>query len=207
MRFLGYIVDKEGLRTDPEKVSAILNFERPKTFKELKRFIGIASWYKRFVKNFSVIAAPLHSLTKGKQKKFIWTDEAEKAFVALKTFLTSTPVISCPDFKEPFIIQCDASNKGIGAVLSQKIDGLEKPIAYLSRKLNDREQLYSTSERELLSIVYAVEKFRPYVDGSHFTVVTDHSALKMIHKMKDPHGKLARSAMKLQAFSFDIVRM
>lgn len=206
MRFLGYIVDKDGLRTDPEKVSAIMNFPRPKNIKELKRFIGIASWYRRFVKNFSIIAAPLHNLTKGKRnKKFIWTEEADVAFVELKTLLTSTPVISCPDFSKPFIIQCDASNKGIGAVLCQKIDNVERPVAYLSRQLNDREQLYSTSERELLSIVYAIEKFRPYVEGSHFTIITDHSALKMLHKMKDPHGRLARWAMNLQQFSFDVI--
>lgn len=206
MRFLGYIIDKEGLRTDPDKVSAILNFPRPKNITELKRFIGVASWYRRFVRDFSVIAAPLHDLTKGKRsKKFTWTDEAEKAFINLKTLLTTTPVMSCPDFSKPFIIQCDASNRGIGAVLCQKIDDMEQPVAYLSRKLNDREQLYSTSERELLSIVYAVEKFRPYVDGTHFTIITDHSALKMLHKMKDPHGRLGRWAMKLQQFSFDIV--
>lgn len=206
LRFLGFIIDKDGLRTDPDKVSAIMNFPRPKNITELRRFIGIASWYRRFVKDFATIAAPLHNLTKGKKiKKFVWNDEADKAFVTLKTLLTSTPVISCPDFNIPFIIQCDASNKGIGAVLCQKIDNIERPIAYLSRKLNDREQSYSTSERELLSIVHAVEKFRPYIDGAHFTVITDHSALKMLHKTKDPHGRLARWAMKLQQFSFDII--
>ncbi|CAH0726940.1 unnamed protein product, partial [Brenthis ino] len=206
LRFLGYIVDKDGLRTDPDKVTAILNFPRPKNLTELKRFIGIASWYRRFVKNFSIVAAPLHNLTKGKKnKRFCWNDEAEKAFLKLKTLLTSTPVISCPDFTKPFVIQCDASTKGIGAVLCQIINKEERPIAYLSRKLNDREQLYSTSERELLSIVFAIEKFRPYIEGVSFTVITDHSALKMLHKMKDPHGRLARWAMKLQQFSFDVV--
>ena len=119
--------------------------------------------------------------------------------------LTSTPVISCPDFTKPFMIQCDASNKGIGAILCQNIGNMERPIAYLSQKLNEREQRYSTSERELLSIVYAIETFRPYVKGVKFTVVTDHSALKMLDKMKDPHGRLARWTMKLQQFSFDII--
>ncbi|KAG6438737.1 hypothetical protein O3G_MSEX000180 [Manduca sexta] len=206
LRFLGYIIDKDGLRTDPDKVSAIINFPRPRKITDLKRFIGIASWYRRFVKDFATIAAPLHNLTKGKRnKKFVWSDEADKAFVHLKTLLTTTPVISCPNFTKPFIIQCDASNKGIGAVLCQKLNNIEQPISYLSRKLNEREQLYSTSERELLSIVYAIEKFRPYIDGTHFTIVTDHSALKMLHKMKDPHGRLARWAMKIQQFSFDII--
>lgn len=206
LRFLGYIVDKEGLRTDPEKVSAIMNFPKPKNITELKRFIGIASWYRRFVKNFSLVAAPLHDLTKGKKnKKFVWTEDADKAFLKLKTLLTSAPVMSCPDYSKEFIIQCDASNKGIGSVLCQKFNNIDQPIAYLSRKLNSREQLYSTSERELLSIVYAIEKFRPYIEGTHFTVVTDHSALKTLHNMKDPHGRLGRWAMKLQQFSFDII--
>lgn len=206
LRFLGFIVDKEGLRTDPDKVSAILNYPRPKTITELKRFIGIASWYRRFVKDFSMIAAPLHNLTKGKRHKhFNWSEEAEKAFIELKTLLTTTPVMSCPDFTKPFTVQCDASSKGIGAVLSQNMNGSDQAVAYLSRKLNDREKQYSTSERELLSVVYAVEKFRPYLDGVHFTIVTDHSALQWLHKMKDPHGRLARWAMKLQQFDFDII--
>lgn len=206
LRYLGYIIDKKGLRTDPEKVAAILNFPRPRNYTELKRFIGLASWYRRFVENFSIIAAPLHDLTKGrKNKRLVWTSEAESAFVKLKTLLTSTPVITCPDYSKPFFIQCDASNNGIGAVLCQKNEDGEQPIAYLSRKLNDRERKYSTSERELLSMVYAIEKFRPYVDGVHFTVLTDHSALQWLHKMKDPHGRLARWAMKLQQFSYDIV--
>ncbi|KAG6438878.1 hypothetical protein O3G_MSEX000297, partial [Manduca sexta] len=204
--YLGYVIDKEGLRTDPEKVSAILNFPRPKNLTELKRFIGLASWYRRFVKNFSMVAAPLHNLTKGKKRKpFIWPKEAEDAFIALKTSLTTTPVMSCPDYSKPFIIQCDASNEGVGAVLCQKSGDSEQAVAFLSRKLTDTERRYSTSERELLSVVYAIEKFRPYIDGLHFEVVTDHSALKWLHKMKDPHGRLGRWAMKLQQFSFDVI--
>lgn len=206
LKYLGYVIDKKGLRTDPEKVAAIINFPRPRNYTELKRFIGLASWYRRFVENFSIVAAPLHDLTKGKKnKRLVWTSEAESAFVKLKTLLTSTPVVTCPDYSKPFIIQCDASNHGIGAVLCQQSEEGEQPIAYLSRKLNERERKYSTSERELLSIVYAIEKFRPYIDGAHFTVVTDHSALQWLHKMKDPHGRLARWAMKLQQFSYDIV--
>jgi hypothetical protein len=206
MRYLGYIVDRDGIRTDPDKVAAIINFPRPRNYTELKRFIGLASWYRRFVKDFSIVAAPLHDLTKGKKnKRLFWTTEAEGAFVKLKTLLTSAPVVTCPDYSKPFIIQCDASNNGVGAVLCQKSGNEEQPIAYLSRKLNDREKKFSTSERELLSIVYAIEKFRPYIDGVQFTVVTDHSALQWLHKMKDPHGRLARWAMKLQQFSYDII--
>lgn len=206
LKYLGFIVDKDGLRTDPDKVAAILNFPRPRNYTQLKRFIGLASWYRRFVKNFSTVAAPLHNLTKGnKRTKLVWNDQAEESFIALKTLLTTTPVMTCPDYEKPFIIQCDASGLGVGAVLCQEIDGVERPVAYLSRKLNDRERKFTTSERELLSVVHAIEKFRQYVDGTHFTVITDHSALQWLSKMRDPHGRLARWAMKLQQFDFDIV--
>lgn len=206
LKFLGYIIDRDGLRTDPEKVTAILNYPRPKNLTELKRFIGLASWYRRFVQNFSLIAAPLHNLTKGNKKiKYRWSQEAEEAFLNLKTLLTSAPVMSCPDYNKPFIIQCDASNEGIGAVLCQKSVDSDQPVAYISRKLNDCEKRYTASEKELLSVVYAIEKFRPYIDGVHFTVITDHRALLWLHKMKDPHGRLARWAMKLQQFTFDII--
>lgn len=207
LKYLGYIVDKEGLRTDPDKVSAILNYPRPTTYTELKSFIGLASWYRRFVKNFAMVAAPLHELTKGgkKSKAISWNNEAENAFMALKSALTSTPVLSVPDFTRPFVVQCDASNKGIGAVLFQCEDDVERPVAYASRKLLDRETKYSASEKELLSVVHAVEQFRPYIEGSHFKVITDHSALQWLDNNKDPHGRLARWAMRLQQFDYEIV--
>ncbi|CAK1587301.1 unnamed protein product [Parnassius mnemosyne] len=207
LKYLGYIVDKEGLRTDPEKVSAILNYPRPNTYTELKRFLGLASWYRRFVENFAIVAAPLHDLIKGLKKgqKIKWDAEAESAFIDLKTSLTSTPVLSCPDFNLEFIIQCDASNKGTGAVLFQTRDGIERPVAYSSRKFSERETKYSTSERELLSVIHAVEQFRPYIEGTHFKVITDHSALQWLYKNKDPHGRLARWAMRLQQFDFEVI--
>lgn len=207
LKYLGYIVDKQGLRTDPEKVNAIVNYPKPATYTELKRFIGLASWYRRFVDNFAIVAAPLHDLTKGgkKGRQIEWNEEADKAFINLKTALTTAPVLGCPDFTKQFRIQCDASNKGIGGVLIQEINGAEKPIAYTSRKLSDRESKYSTSERELLSVLHSIEQFRPYIEGSHFKVVTDHSALQWLYKTKDPHGRLARWAMKLQQFDYEVV--
>lgn len=207
LKYLGYIVDKEGLRTDPEKVRAIMEYPRPNTFTELKRFLGLASWYRRFVENFAIVAAPLHDLTKGgkKGRQIKWSTEAEIAFNDLKSALTSTPVLNCPDFGREFTIQCDASNRGTGAVLIQQINGIEKPVAYTSRKLSDRESNFSTSERELLSVIHAVEQFRPYIEGTHFKVITDHSALQWLHKTKDPHGRLARWAMRLQQFDYEVI--
>lgn len=207
LKYLGYIVDKDGLRTDPDKVRAILDYPRPSTYTELKRFIGLASWYRRFVANFAMVAAPLHDLTKGgkKGKRVIWNEEAQQAFIHLKTALTSTPVLKVPDFTKGFVVQCDASNKGTGGVLIQEIDGMETPIAYTSKKLTERECKYSASERELLSVLHAVEQFRPYIEGSHFKVISDHSALQWLHRNKDPHGRLARWAMRLQQFDYEIV--
>jgi transposase InsO family protein len=207
LKYLGYLVDRDGLRTDPEKVNAILNYPKPRTYTDLKRFLGLASWYRRFVENFAMVAGPLHDLTKGgkKGKGIVWNEEAEKAFTDLKTALTSTPVLSCPNFSLEFIVQCDASNKGTGAVLSQIVDDLEQPIAFTSRKLTERESKYSASERELLSVIHAIEQFRPYVEGTHFKIITDHSALQWLYKAKDPHGRLARWAMKLQQFDYEII--
>ncbi|KAG6439144.1 hypothetical protein O3G_MSEX000524 [Manduca sexta] len=173
----------------------------------MKRFLGLASWYRRFVENFAIVAAPLHELTKGgkKAKRILWNKDAEESFVSLKTALTSTPVLRVPDFTKPFSIQCDASNMGTGGVLIQNIDGLEVPIAYTSKKLSERERKYSASERELLSVIHAVEQFRPYVEGTHFKVISDHSALQWLYRNKDPHGRLARWAMRLQQFDYEIV--
>lgn len=207
LKYLGYIVDKEGLRTDPDKVSAILNYPRPSTFTELKRFIGLASWYRRFVENFAIVAAPLHELTKGgrKGKHIRWTEEADRAFVELKTKLTTTPILCVPDYSKEFCVQCDASNNGIGAVLFQMVGDDEKPVAYTSRKLSERESRYATSERELLSVLHAVEQFRPYVEGSHFKIYTDNSSLLWLQKQRDPHGRLARWAMRLQQFDYELL--
>lgn len=207
LKYLGYIVDREGLRTDPEKVNAIISYPKPNTFTELKRFIGLASWYRRFVENFATVAAPLHDLTKGGKKGRLikWTKEADEAFTNLKTALTTAPVLSCPDFCKEFVIQCDASNKGVGGVLVQTFDGIEKPVAFTSRKLTERETKFSTSERELLSVLHGIETFRPYVEGTRFKIITDHSALQWLHRAKDPHGRLARWAMRLQQFDFEVI--
>jgi len=207
LSYLGFIVDQQGLRTNPDKVEAINSFPQPKNVTEMKRFIGMASWYRRFVPNFSAIAAPLVGLTKGKQKKneLTWTEEAKEAFKQLKSALISSPVLVSPDFSLPFTIQTDASNYGIGAVLTQTFDNEEHVIAYASRVLNQAERNYSVTERECLSVVFALEKFRCYVEGTEFTVVTDHASLLWLQRMQEPTGRLARWAVKLQQFNFKLV--
>lgn len=204
LRYLGFIVDERGLRCDPSKVSAILDIPSPKNVHEVRRFVGMSAWYRRFVPDFSTIVAPLTNLTK-KNVKFDWSNGCELAFNTLKEKLVSSPVLNVPDFSQHFYLQTDASGFGLGAVLFQKIDGQERVICYLSRSLTKAERILSTTERECLSVIWAVEKLRHYLEGVKFTVITDHWALLWLNRLKDPTGRLGRWALRLQIFDFDIV--
>lgn len=208
LKYLGYIVDERGLRTDPSKVQCIVDYPTPTNRKEVKMFLGTASYYRRFIKDFSSIAAPLNALTSTKKNAppFKWSEAAEKAFTDLKSALVSSPVLSCPDFEKPFSVHCDASNYGIAGTLTQvSDDGVEHPIAYASRSLNKAERNYSVTEREALAVVYAVEHFRPYLEGDKpFKVVTDHSSLKWFFNLSNPTGRLARWGCRLSPYEFVI---
>lgn len=204
LKYLGYIVDKFGLRPDPAKVEAILNIPAPKTVKEVRRFIGTASWYRRFVPNFSTIVAPLSNLTK-KKVNWRWTPECEGSFKMLKEYLVTAPILTCPDFERTFYVQTDASAYGIGAVLTQNFDDGEKVICYLSRSLTSQERKYSSVERECISCIWAVEKLRHYLDGFHFKILTDCHSLLWLHNLKDPQGRLARWALRLQPYDYEII--
>lgn len=207
LKYLGYVVDANGLRTDPEKVEAILNYPTPTCRKDLKRFLGTATWYRRFVPNFSTIAGPLNKLTSNKKNApaFKWSPEADAAFQKLKECLVSAPVLSCPDYSLPFEVHTDASNYGVGAMLTQVIDGKEHPIAYMSRSLTSAEKNYSITERETLAVITALEHWRCYLEnGMTFTVYTDHSALKWFLSLSNPTGRLARWGVRLSSFNFEI---
>lgn len=207
LKFLGFVVSEQGLHTDPDKVSAMLNYPRPRTSTEVKRFTGMCSWYRRFINGFSTLVSPLNDLLKGKKKKqpIVWSPEAEEAFVKIKQALVSAPILCQPDFNQPFTIQCDASDTGVGGVLTQTLDGEERVIAYASRSLSKTERFYSVTERELLSVIFCVEKFRPYVEGVKFQVITDHHSLLWLNNIKNPSGRLARWAVRLRQFSFDLI--
>lgn len=204
LQYLGYIVDRQGLRVDPSKVDALLKVRSPTSVSQVRSFIGMASWYRRFVPSFSSLISPLTALTK-KNAKWSWTDECEKSFNQIKQHLVSAPVLTCPDFARPFKLQTDASSFGIGAVLTQDFEDGEKPICFLSRSLSAAERNYTTTERECLAVIWAVEKLRNYLEGVRFTVVTDHYSLVWLDRLKCPTGRLARWALRLQAFDFDIV--
>lgn len=207
LKYLGFVVDSQGLRTDAEKVQAMLDYPRPKTSTEIKRFVGLCSWYRKFIHDFSTLMAPINSLLKGKKKqqKIEWNTEAENAFLKIKSLLVEAPILSSPNFNEQFTIACDASDVGIGGFIFQELDGANKVIAYASRSLSKAERNYSVTERELLSLIFLLDKFRPYIEGTHFKVITDHSSLRWINNLKDPCGRLARWAVKLRQHTFDIV--
>lgn len=203
VNYLGYIVGEGCLKTDPSKTAAIDNFPSPKTKRQVRGFLGLAGWYRRFIPNFSDIAAPLSDCLKG--EKFTLTEKAQVAFEKIKEVLVSPPVLAQPNFMKKFYIQCDASNTGIGAVLFQKDDQEnEQPIYYFSSKLTTAEKNYSVTERECLAVVKAVKKFRPYVEGYDFDIYTDHNSLKWLMSTKDLSGRLARWSLKLQPYSFTI---
>ncbi|CAB0040089.1 unnamed protein product [Trichogramma brassicae] len=203
LTYLGFVLDAEGLRPDPERVAPVLNCKPPRNLKELRSFLGCISWYSRFIRMESSVKVPLLKLTK-KNAPWLWGPEQSEAFESLKRALISSPVLARPDFSKPFKVQSDASAYAIGAVLTQDQDDGEHPIVYISRVLNAAERNYSTTERECLAVVWAIKKFRPYLEGYEFTVVTDHAALKSLQMAKEPAGRLARWALELQNWSFKI---
>lgn len=203
VHFLGHIVSAEGVRTDPQKTLAVKNWATPSNVDELRAFIGTASYYRRFIKNFASIAAPLHNLTK-KGQKFTWDTYCENAFRELKGKLITAPVLAYPLRDCEFIVDTDASNTGLGAVLSQIQEGEERVIAYLSRSLSKPELKYCVTRKELLALIWATRHWRHYLLGKRFRVRTDHSALKWLQNFKEPEGQLARWLESLSEFDMAI---
>ena len=204
--YLGHIVGSGRVRPLPGKIFAIESLGVPTTKKEVRTFLGITGYYRRFIENYSSIAAPLTDLTKkDAPHKVKWNQECDNTFQKLKEILCSEPVLRNPDFGAPFILQTDASDRGIGAVLNQCAeDGQEHPVAYWSRKLLPREQRYSTIEKECLAIKLGIEAFRVYLLGRPFTIETDHRALVWMDRLKTTNNRLARWSLALQSYDFQV---
>ena len=206
VQFLGHVVSTEGIMPDPAKTHQVKEWPVPTSVKETQQFLGLASYYRRFIKGFASIASPLHKLTERQsQSSFQWTSQCQEAFDCLKSHLVSSPVLALPDWSQPFLLDTDASDTGIGAVLSQVQKGKECVIAYASRTLTKSERNYCVTRRELLAVVTFLQHFRPYLLGTPFTVRTDHGALSWIHKFKEPEGQIAQWVQKLQEYEFTII--
>ena len=204
MVILGHVISQHEVNVDGEKVRALVERKAPKNVKQVQKFLGLCNYYRRFVKDFAKIAISLNQLLK-KDQPFQWGDAQEHAFKTLIRILTSFPVLRQPDLSKTFIIHTDASSYALGAVLAQVSNGIEHACSYVSRALNKHEINYGITEKECLAVVFAVNKFRAYIFGCKFTVVTDHSALKWLMTISEPVGRLARSTMCLQSFDFEII--
>ena len=204
--YLGHRVGGGKIRLDKAKVSAITDFKHPRTKKDVRSFLGLTGYYRRFLLHFAQLTASLSDQTrKDKPDKIQWNDQLQKDFTQIKEMLTSRPILMCPDEDKQFIVQTDASEWGIGAVLSQLDDeSMERPVAFFSRKLLPREERYSAIEKECLGIVAALRHFDVYLVGKPFKIVTDHRALRYLHTMRNANQRLTRWALAMQPFNFTI---
>lgn len=203
--FLGHRIGQGELRPVQDKVDAVQGAPRPKTKKQLRSFLGLVGYYRRFVPNFAALAVPLTDRTKKGEPLLVkWGDAEEAAFTTLKKKLAREPILHLPDLDLPFILRTDASDHGLGAILQQETEGKKFPIAYASRKLLPREQRYCVMERECLAVVWGVQKFEPYLYGKHFELETDHQPLQCIAKSKVANSRILRWALVLQPYQFSI---
>ncbi|KAL0202364.1 hypothetical protein M9458_000382, partial [Cirrhinus mrigala] len=219
VQYLGHLVSAEGIRTDPEKISKVKDWERPTNRMEVLRFLGFVGYYRRYVKGYSNLAAPLYRLTSGDPRKkkrgtqknpspdqpFLWTADCEEAFQSLKEKLISAPVLGYPDYSLPFLLQTDASGMGLGAVLVQVQDGVERVIAYASRGLSPPETRYPAHKLEFLALKWAVtDKFHDHLYGRKFSVLTDNNPLKYVMTSAKLDATGQRWVSHLSIYDFDI---
>ncbi|KAL0375626.1 UNVERIFIED_CONTAM: Retrovirus-related Pol polyprotein from transposon.6 [Sesamum calycinum] len=185
VEYVGHIITREGVSTDPSKVECMKIWPQPKNVKELRGFLGLTGYYKKFVKGYGMISKPPTELLK--KDNFKWTDDATNAFESLKQAMISAPVLTLPGFSKSFVVEADACDKGIGAVLMQE----HRHIAYLSKALSLRNQGLSVYEKEFLAILQAVHKWKHYLIGHHFIIKTDHQSLKHIEsrRLTMPYNK------------------
>jgi hypothetical protein len=205
LAFLGHIITVEGITPDPAKIEKVKSYPVPRDKTNVRAFLGLASYYRRFVREFSTVAKPLHNLTK-RDVAFEWKNEHQSAFDVLKGRLTSAPIMTYPDFSKQFILATDASDCGIGAVLSQKdTENHEHPVAYASRLLSSTEQNYTVVERECLAAIWAVRHFRHYLHGPKFDLYTDNLALTWLKNRPQPKGRIARWIFELSEYDYEII--
>ena len=204
VNFLGYRVTRDGLEPDLRLLGAISQIEPPRDVRGVRSFLGLIGYYRRFVKKFSDKAAPLTKLLR-KDQEWEWSSQCQEAFELLKEELTKRPVTAFPDFSKPFRLYTDASNLGLGAILSQKQEGKERIICCASRTLTPSEVNYSTTKKECLALVWGIGTFRSFLVATHFEVVTDHYSLQWLRSMKNESALLHRWAAMLEDFRFSVL--
>jgi hypothetical protein len=198
VEYLGHIITTEGVSADPGKIAAMVDWPLPKNIKALRGFLGLTGYYRKFIKGYGSIASPLTPMLK--KNSFGWNTAAHEAFQALKVAVTRTPVLALPYFSQPFVIECDASGMGIGAVLMQN----RRPIAFLSKALKGKALHMSTYEKELFALVTAVQKWMPYLLGRPFVVRTDQQSLKFLLEQKVGTPSQQKWVTKLLGYDFTV---
>jgi hypothetical protein len=197
--FLGHI-SEDGVATNPSKTRQVVSWPVPMTPREVRQFLGLASYYRRFIKDFATIVKSPHRLTE-KNTQFKWTPDCQTAFETLHRMLVSAPILAFPDYTRPFLLNTDTSDNGVGAVLSQvQEDEREHVIAYASRVFTKAERRYCVTRRELLAVVAFLKQFRPYFLGRYFTLRSDHGSLTWLRNFREPEGQLARWLKKLEEY-------
>jgi len=203
VRFLGHVVSKDGVLPNPDNVDKIIKWPVPKTVTDIRAFLGMGNYYRRFIPKYSEVVKDLVKLTK-KGEPFVWTGACVEAFETVKSVLVCPDVMSCPLSEGIFILDTDASATHIGAVLSQEQDGVERVIAYGSKTMSRAECNYCTTDRELLAVKYFVLYYKQYLYGRHFRVRSDHQALKWLFTLREPKSRIARWIEELSAFDFEV---
>ena len=205
VKYLGHILSRTGVEPDPDKIAIVETYPAPKNPKQVRQFLGLTNYYRRFVKNYGDITKPLHNLTK-KNEPFVWSDKCKESFETLKRALTSSPCLAYPDMEKPFILTTDASTVALSYILSQKQDNVEHVIAYAGRALRGAELNYGITELEALAVVEGFRHFHTYLYGTNTTtVITDHAALVYIKNNTKIQGRVARWAILMQNYEYNVV--
>lgn len=203
IHFLGHLASKDGIHTDPAKVEAVTKWPVPCSVKQVRSFLGLAAYYKRFIEGFSQICKPLYQLCE-KNRRFKWTEQCQLAFDNIKEKLSSAPVLAYPETGKDYILDTDASQYCLGGVLSQCHDGQERVIAYMSKTMNKHELSYCTTRKELLAVVTALKHWKHYVLGHKITLRTDNAAVSWMRNLKNPTGQVARWLEHIECFDLDV---
>ena len=200
---LGHIISNKGIEVDKEKIELISKQPSPTNVKTMRQFLGHVGFYRRFIKDFSKIAKSLYKLLE-KDAKFVWDEDYHKSFKELKAYLTTAPIVRAPNWKLPFEVMCVASDLSIGAVLRQREEGKPCVVYYARKKLNEAQRNYTTTKKELLAVVYALDKFRAYLVGLDIVIFIDHSTLKYLLTKQNAKARLIRWVLLLQEFNLQI---